>query len=132
MGKLPQPPLRDEDFEAPTLKRAVPAELRDANEGGVHTTAYVTTKLRKAEIEALLSKERQDHQGSGMRRAVSDEDIERFERREARTLPAPPDASADAEEAKDAEPLATVAAKPPPLPPEILEEITDLDADDER
>lgn len=130
MGKLPQPPLRDEDFEAPTLKRAVPAELRDANEGGVHTTAYVTTKLRKAEIEALLSKERQGHQGSGMRRAVSDEEIERFERREARTLPAPPDASA--EEGKEAEPLAIVAAKPPPLPPEILEEVADLDADDER
>ena len=130
MGKLPQPPLRDEDFEAPTLKRAVPAELRDADEGGVHTTAYVTTKLRKAEIEALLSKERQGHQGSGMRRAVSDEEIERFERREARTLPAPPDASA--EEEKEAQPLAIVAAKPPPLPPEILEEVADLDADDER
>ena len=130
MGKLPRPPLRDEDFEAPTLKRAIPAELRDANEGAAHTTGYVTTKLRKAEIDALLSKESDGHHGSGMRRAVSDEDIERFERREARTLPAPPDASSEKE--KEAEPLATVAAESPPLPPELLEEIADLDADAER
>ncbi|MDF2692018.1 MAG: hypothetical protein K0S65_401 [Labilithrix sp.] len=58
---------RDDDdfFEAPTLKRNIPAEL--------------------------LTKDRDK---SGTRRAVSDTDLERFERRETReTLPAPPDPS---------------------------------------
>lgn len=128
MAKLPHPPLKDEDFEAPTLKRAVPAELRDP-----HAATYVTTKLRKAEIEALLTRERREdardardareHEGSGMRPAVSDEDIERFARREALTLPAPPDPSASREG-----PLEAGAAKLPTLP----EDIADLDADDER
>jgi hypothetical protein len=100
VAKLPRPPLRDEDFEAPTLEREVPAELRDPG------TAHVTTKLRKAEIDALLVKEREK---SGTRRAVSADDIERFERRELRdTIPAPPE--------------------PPPLP----DEVADLDAGSKR
>ncbi|MBX3209361.1 MAG: hypothetical protein KF764_30290 [Labilithrix sp.] len=91
MVKLPKAPLADEDFDAPTLKRSVPAELRSAGDDRppVHATSYVTTKLRKVEIEALLRPEREK---SGTRPAVSDEDIERFERRETReTLPAPPE-----------------------------------------
>ena len=127
MVKPQQPPIEDDDFEAPTKKRAVPPELRDV-EAAVPTAGYVTTKLRKAEIEALLSKEKERQpSGSGMRRAVSDEDIERFERREAQTLPAPPDPSAEQRSA-----LATNAAKLPPLADEIADLDLDLDADDER
>lgn len=119
MVKLPHTPLEDDDFEAPTAKRPVPAELREY-EGEAQTAGYVTTKLRRAEIEELLSKERQ--QKSGMRPAVTDEDIERFARREAVTLPAPPDP------ASQQEPLPRGAAKTPPPPP--VDE-ADLDAGDE-
>ncbi len=126
MAKLPKAPSEVDPYEAPTRERTVPAELRDAHDADVHGPGYITTKLRKAEIEALLTKERQ-HRGSGMRRAVSDEDIDRFERRETReTLPAPPEMSAEGEEAPSS--LAARADKPPPLP----EDIADLDADDER
>ena len=124
MAKLSHPPLKDdEDFEAPTLKRTVPAELRDA-EDAAGAPAHATTKLRKAEIDALLEKERNQ---SGMRRAVSDEDIDRFARREAVTLPAPADPSAEQEQEQDGA-LPTGAAKPPRIPAEL----TDLDSDDER
>lgn len=83
MAKLPQPPVAVEDFDEPTKKRSIPAELRDP-----HAATYVTTKLRTAEINKLLVKEREK---SGVRPAVSEEDIERFELREQReTLPAPP------------------------------------------
>jgi hypothetical protein len=85
----PRAPRDDDDFEAPTLKRNIPAELRD--EPGATMTTQVTTRLPRAEIEALLTKEREK---SGTRRAISHVDIEsveRYERRELReTLPAPP------------------------------------------
>ena len=101
MAKPVQPTFTNEDFEAPTLKRSVPDELRTAQ-----PSAYVTTKLRKAEIDVLIGKERDR---SGMRRAVSEEDIARFERRETReTLPAPPE------------------------PPLLPDEVADLDADEKR
>ena len=119
MVKLPHPPLEDDDFEAPTAKRPVPAELRDY-EGDAQTAGQVTTKLRRAEIDALLSKERQ--QKSGMRPAVTDEDIERFARREAVTLPAPPDTAPEEEPL----PLGSVRTPPPPTVDEA-----DLDAGDE-
>lgn len=100
MVKLPRSPLDDDDFEAPTLKRNVPAELRDASEerapAAVHALGDVTTKLHPAEIAALLEKERAK---SGMRPAVSEEEIERFARREIReTIPAPPELSQMADE----------------------------------
>ena len=138
MPKLPQPTL--EDDEAPTLKRTLPAELRDAQgSGAVHATAYVTTKLRKAEIEALLTRERQQapvrahgdgtpgerrrgERASGMRCAVSEDEIERYERETRETLPAPPDASAERDD-----PLAAGRGRPPPLPAGLA----DLDAEDE-
>ena len=115
MAELSPPPRKDEDFDAPTLKRTVPAELRD-----VDGAASATTKPREAGIEALLTKERNQ---SGMRRAVSDEDVERFARRDAVKLPAPP-----ATTAEHPNPLSAGAAKSPPLPTELA----DLDADDER
>lgn len=115
MPKHSRPPLKDEDFDAPTLKRTVPAELGDAD-----GAASATTKPPKAEIEALRKIERNQ---SGTRRAVSDEDIERFARRDAVTLPAPPDPSAEPQN-----PIPAGAAKPPRLP----EEIADLDSDDEH
>ena len=52
---------------------------------------FVTTKLQKAEIESLLHREREK---SGLRPAVSDADIARFEsqdRSQRETLPAPPE-----------------------------------------
>lgn len=88
MVTLPRPPFDDDDFEGPTLKRSVPAERRDASEE--HTPA------------AVLASET-ERQRSGMRPVVSEEEIERFARREIReTLPAPPDevANLDADDGR--------------------------------
>lgn len=101
MAKPPTPHARQEDFEAPTQKRTVPAELREPH-------ALVTTKLRRAEIDSILLQEGLKNE-SGMRTAVTSEDIERFERREQReTIPAPPEA------------------------PQLPDDVADLDADDKR
>jgi hypothetical protein len=79
-AKLPQPPASAEDFEAPTAKREIPAELRD--EPGARPEArevgQVTTKLRTVDMEELLTSERAKVDGA---EPLSQEDRE--------TLPAP-------------------------------------------
>ena len=85
MAKPPTPQARQEDVEAPTQKHTLPAELGEPQ-------ALITTKLRRAEIDSILLLQEKRKNESGMRTAVTDEDIERFERREQReTIPAPPD-----------------------------------------
>jgi hypothetical protein len=93
VAKLPNPLATQEFFEAPTEKRNIPAELLDPP-----PPVYVTTKLRKVEIDQLVAKERAatERDKSGMRAAISNEAIERYEVRERReTLPAPPDDDLD-------------------------------------
>ena len=80
----------DELGEAPTEKRGI------IGEGEPERPVYVTTKLRRVEIDALLARERERKQreerlASGLRPAVSDDAIDRHERRARETLPAPPD-----------------------------------------
>ena len=83
MVTLPRPPF-DDDFEAPTLKRSVPAELLD---------------VRDEHAPAAVHASETERQRSGMRPVVSEEDIERFARREIReTIPAPPELSQAADE----------------------------------
>ncbi|HVH45986.1 MAG TPA: hypothetical protein VM925_26740 [Labilithrix sp.] len=93
MAKYSAPPLTDEEADAPTRKLSVPAGLREQ-----HSTVpapSVSTKLRKSEIDELL-KERAK---SGTRPAVSEDERDRYERREMReTVPAPAD---DVEAAED-------------------------------
>jgi len=72
VAQLPQTPVNVDDVEAPTQKRPVPAQL--------------------------LATERQK---SGLRTAMSNEEIQRFERREKETLPAPPIASDEIDFATD-------------------------------
>jgi hypothetical protein len=81
--------FEDDDLgEAPTEKRSI------VGEGEPAPPVYVTTKLRKVEIDALLARERARKQqegrmASGLRPAVTEETIERHERRSRETLPAP-------------------------------------------
>jgi hypothetical protein len=88
--------------EAPTERRSIPDQLREAP-----PPVRVTTKLRKVEIEALVASEKSASKpppqrlASGLRRAVTDEALERYELRERReTVPAPPpeDENEDAED----------------------------------
>jgi len=90
VSKRPSPPrpFSPQAFnasEAPTLKQDIPDEIADSE-----PPAYQTTKVRKVELEALVTEERRK---SGMVAAYNAEEAERFERRERReTVPAPPDA----------------------------------------
>ena len=94
MVTLPRPPFDDDDFEAPTLKRSVPAELLDVSD------EHAPAAVHASEME---------RQRSGVRPVVSEEEIERFARREIReTIPAPPDL------------------------PQVVDEVANLDADDGR
>lgn len=115
MTKLSQPSIEDEDSETSTIKRTLPAELLDAR-AGVHAT----TKRRNEETGALLTPELERTE---TRRALSQEEIERFERRERETLPAPPEPSAEAEDLFAA---AHVRRS------DVAKAATDIDAEDER
>jgi hypothetical protein len=85
----------DELGEAPTEKHTV------VGEGESGPPVYPTAKLRKVEIDALLAREREQQRqkderlASGLRPAVSDDAIERHERRARETIPAPPDEDDD-------------------------------------
>jgi hypothetical protein len=106
MGKHPSNPQLSD--EAPTEKRSIPRELRDPPPEG-----YVTTRIRKEELEEVLKRHDErnavneernptkpapkpapDAGGSGLRPAVTDDEIARFKRREVDTIPAPPDPEA--------------------------------------
>jgi len=106
--KIPQhAAMTEEELEAPTRKQnALPADLR---EPGSAPAGYSTTKVPKADIDALLKKKEResDHDtGSGLRFAVAEDEIERFERdlrRSRETVPAPAENSAEGDPKKTAQ-----------------------------